>query len=311
MDIPIDFFVDVQYLMKLQKEGFEDDFNMLRENIRSLYSRGNAIDLHIHPHWMFASLRDNGYSFDSRYYTLSGFCNNNGVDSIGLIFANSYNFLKNQIMDGIDEYSINAYRAGGWSLTPLHEIKNELIQNHIRIDSSILPRCYSGKNDVAYYDFRKIKNTEPWFLDEKTCGEFDTRILEIPIYTIPWYFVLGHRVLQAFKVRFTNDRKFFSEKKKGKSCLIAKSKMKRLLDFLFSPYRLSLDSASEIDFVFKIIHKLSKKKKDSVVCLYFHPKLLTKLGINEIRKALNEMPMEEIKFARLMDVLDMGREVTH
>lgn len=273
--ISISFFVDSLYLKYLSRNGQNDEFTMLKRNVNDLYSAGNDIELHIHPHWNYCSGID-AFTFDQNYYRLSRIADLHGNEKVIEIADEAYNFLVNDIMGSYSDYRVTAFRAGGWSLQPCSIVLPHLRSKGIFIDSSVLKNCKSKKNRIEYFDYKKCPQKPIWLFDssqeviKETNNITDNTFVEIPVLTASGFSASVHKI-ERMVARKLNPPKAY--KKMGESCLTKKTTFEKLLDIVTEPIRFTVDNMDDIDFYFRYLDKV-KNQSNGVACFYFHPKLL-------------------------------------
>lgn len=279
-------FVDILFFDYLLRHNEEATFNSLKNNICNMHKLGHSIQVHIHPHWLKTEGDLYFYSFDKKYYRLSNF-----ADEQEDIIRYSINFLKKKIMSDYTNYSPIAFRAGGWSIQPESKILETLFDNGVVVDSSVVKNSFSGKGKIEFYDYRNCPKSDFWSISPyshiNTISTSQKKsIIEIPVYTINGVGITFYKILNAIKRRFMPHKR--KNQKKGISCLGKKTKFQRFKSLLFEPIRFSLDNPEHISLYLKTIKRLSKKRKNSIVCMYFHPKLLDDSAINEFEHFIDE-----------------------
>ena len=207
------FFIDATYLLTLLKYK-DKNFKKIKENIKKILKFGNDIGLHLHPQWLDAvKLDDNRWSFKTfdryRLHSLD-------IDEIFVLFSQAKKVLEDIIHEVID-YSVECFRAGGWSIQPFSILKDSFLKNKIKFDFSVNPGLYSNKESYAYYDFRNtIYDKSFWKFETDVCkSSSDGKFVEIPVTTIKIRKILLLLNYYFFKKneKESNDGKYISEKK--------------------------------------------------------------------------------------------------
>jgi hypothetical protein len=164
------FFVDALYLDKLKYTGGKhiNTYTQIESQLLNLVSNNHRIELHLHPHWIDAYWDDktSAWIFPSyRHYKLNSLTENEIID----IFIKTVALLNNIARKVDKDYSVMAFRAGGWEVEPFSKIKKAMIQSGIFIDSSVLPGAkYRGEvHDLNYIDIQKTS----WFQFTEDIGE--------------------------------------------------------------------------------------------------------------------------------------------
>lgn len=275
-NIKLVFFVDVGYLVQLekQKEDFpalEGDYKLITNQIKELANNGHGIDLHIHPHWEDSYYDGTKWVFNTNRYKLSDFNEDEIID----IITRYNNTLKR-----ISGKAPKAFRAGGWSAQPFHNIKEGLAKNEVFIDSSVFPKGhYVSKNQA--FDFRNVSQykTKYQFSEDLTVEDSQGDFTEIPIssYKVsPFFF---------WKFAFKKLQKRKQDISYGDGSAISlKNKEKLRLMTSFSHSVVSIDGykASYIKKAFKCYVKHTNDSDNFV--LIGHPKAFTNYSLNEVEK---------------------------
>ena len=179
------FFVD--YLMfesleAINEKRAQDDLLLLKNQIRDIVKRGHRIELHLHPHWKDAKYNSDGtwdYS-DFSHYSLSSF----DEETIVSMFREGADYLNALAREEIPDYTICAFRAGGWAVQPFDKIRKGFLAAGIKIDSSVAVGMY-GSNQYSYFDFTSAPQSESWSFENDVCKEHDGgQFIEIPITTV-------------------------------------------------------------------------------------------------------------------------------
>ena len=99
------------------------------------------------------------------------------------------------------EYKVNAFRAGGYLIEPFVKIKEALLINEIKIDSSVCPNSFND-NGIFSFDFRSYPNKVKYSFESTPKAVENTgSFLEIPITTvkIPALINLFFKILRKIK----------------------------------------------------------------------------------------------------------------
>jgi len=176
--IKLNFFVDAGYLFALKKNcnthpHLVQDFEKISNQIQFLARKGHGIELHVHPHWEDAQYDGEKWIFPMSRYKLSDF---DKTESSNIITK------YNEILAEISGQSPIAFRAGGWSAQPFSQLKSALLNNGIKIDSSVFANGYSTSSNQSF-DFRSVPQfkTQYYFSDDLTQEDQNGDFKEIPI----------------------------------------------------------------------------------------------------------------------------------
>ena len=194
------FFVDWQmlkYLREANTERTKEDLKLITEQLHDIVYRGHRIELHIHPHWVDAKYNGDGtWNFsDFSHYMLSTF---NEVE-ITSMFVEGCNLLNNIAREVEPNYSIIAFRAGGWAVQPFPMLKEAFRASGIKIDSSTSFGAFNLKEDQKY-DFRKMPKKAVYrFSEDVTIEDAKGEFIEVPISSYKQNFVL--KMIRKLKER--------------------------------------------------------------------------------------------------------------
>lgn len=176
-------------LLELEKNFSElgKDRNLIEEQILNLASRGHDVQLHLHPHWLDAEYENGKWNFDYKRFKLHNLSDKNNPSDINTIIGCvtfSKRLMEKLIKEVNPEYKVNTFRAGGYLIEPFVTIKEALLINEIKIDSSVCLNSFNSHGDFSF-NFRSYPNKTQYKFeltpkDLVTTGSF----LEVPITTV-------------------------------------------------------------------------------------------------------------------------------
>ena len=148
------FFVDTAMLLVMKDTKC---FDIVKQQIQDIVLQGHDIGLHIHPHWQDAKLIDNcRWKFeDYSHYRLHSF----EQSKLHKIVKECYALL-NSIVNEVKDYTVDTFRAGGWSIQPFSALKEIFQKVGIKYDFSVLPGMNDDDRPKHYYDFKNYPNTK-------------------------------------------------------------------------------------------------------------------------------------------------------
>ncbi|WP_052158296.1 polysaccharide deacetylase family protein [Lacinutrix jangbogonensis] len=275
------FFVDSGYLIKLkeykhQYPQLEQDYNLVRNQIKELSDNGHDIQLHIHPHWEDTEYSENGWVFDLKRYRLDAF----SEDEIENIF-----YKYKSVLEEIIDKKINTYRAGGWCIQPFEKLKTAFLKYGLKIDSTVF---YKGKNSTKtqWFNFSTAKNLDHWKFSNDPCIEDeDGSFIEIPIAST--------KVSPSFFWKFVFIKKIGSKKHKpygdGNASPTSNQQIKRLLTKP-SYSVVSMDGYKAI--LLNSAHKKYTKENKKNFVIIGHPKAFTEFSLNKFDKFIGDKLMK-------------------
>ena len=187
-----------------------------------------------------------------------------------ILFAKSIELLTEIVRSAGGDYSLDAYRAGGWSIQPFGDFAPLFREFGIRYDFSVAARHWSF-TDAHWYDFTTIRDaTGPYrFSTDVTIAVDAGEFIEFPISYLE-IGALSRRLDTALQMTFY--RRFFQPSGKGE---ILQTKV---LEYDSNQYqmRCSQHLASPEYFRCSFMPEYYKfVKENDYLHFISHPKLLT------------------------------------
>lgn len=298
------FFADVCSVFQYKKYSMEEYPRAFKEQLRYMNEKQQDVQLHIHPNWLKSSpTGDGNWHIDVESYKLHYF-EHDSEYSMNSIFKMGKEYLESVIGENDENYKCIAYRAGGFCIQPEEKIIDCMLENDIRIESSVAPYLVA-KGAVNDYNFLKLPKKANWWVDSKkglssTVEKSEKSVLEIPIGTVrnnifrflktpmkEWH-VPPHQVL-------------------GTSIKLPQKKENKLVALVRNCYRrafgygiLSLDSRGykillgDLEQLYK---KYNCKDEDVYICTICHPKLANQETIDNMERFIEEVKKKNDKFA--------------
>lgn len=197
------YFVDYLMIKKMRDTKMEEtnnDLNLIETQLKDILKRGHRIELHLHPHWIDAKYNGDGtWDFQSFYhYSLSSLEEETIID----MFKEGCDYLNSLAQEIVPNYSVCAFRAGGWAIQPFNKIKRGFEETNIVVDSSVSWGTV-GKNQYSYYDFRSSPDKiYYYFSEDPTVEDQSGHFCEVPISSYKRYFIYRlidkiHRMISA------------------------------------------------------------------------------------------------------------------
>ncbi|MFN0188212.1 MAG: hypothetical protein ACKVQV_05875 [Bacteroidia bacterium] len=168
------FFVDTTYLCRLKEQGKAnpeclDDLKEISIQLIDMIKAGHYVQPHIHPHWLDAiydpATREFGLLNISRYR----FHQLSDVDKKE-VFTSSVQILKEIILPHFPNYKINAFRAGGWSIQPFSDFKEQFIEHDIKYDLTVVNGLYQFSN-AQIFDYSDAPKKHVYYFENKVVEE--------------------------------------------------------------------------------------------------------------------------------------------
>ncbi len=167
------FFVDTTYLCRLKEQAkthpeCNEDFNAIANQLLDMIRDGHYVQPHIHPHWLDAIYEPKTREFNLLNIERYRFNQLTDADK-KKVFTSSIEILKEIIFPHFPDYKINAFRAGGWSIQPFSDFKEQFIEHGIKYDLTVVNSLYQFSN-AQIFDYSDAP--------EKHVYRFENRVVE-------------------------------------------------------------------------------------------------------------------------------------
>lgn len=169
------FFVDTVYLMRLQDIAATyaeaaRDLADIQVQMAAIVEQGHTVFPHIHAHWLDAVYMPskNEWSLENtRYYQFSSV----PTEVQELLFEKSMQIIRSLAGSVEQNYKVDAYRAGGWSIQPFSHFKPHFLKYGIMHEFSVIPGKYHF-SDAHVFDFRTAsRNSSIYQFSDDPCVE--------------------------------------------------------------------------------------------------------------------------------------------
>jgi hypothetical protein len=216
-------FVEAAEFEILESVGFNLHANSIASQIRDFRRKGYEIGLHIHPQWYNGYQAAGAWILDGNEYNLCSL----PIDRIRQILQRSLDYLRKKLDE--PDFTPLAFRAGNWLLQPTLGIAKVLIENGIRVDSSV----YRGGLQKRFgLDYRRTwKHGYFWrFREDVTMPDPSGELLELPTYTtmVPSW-------------RLLNSKRIYLQQRHTRQAPKQNAITRRLRDFLRLRQPMKLD----------------------------------------------------------------------
>lgn len=289
------FFVDAAYLMRILEEPrAAEDARRVVDQIARAVAAGHRAELQMHPHWLDAVWIGHGrWEFPTyRYYRIQALSETRSVDLV----VSATEALCEAVREAQGDYTVQAYRAGGFCAQPFAFIAAGMQAAGLTIDSSVAAGTVANTK-THYFDYRTVPDGPCWrFDDDPLVPVADGRLTEIPVSCIrvgPWTRTRRRLEMLADPHAFhgLGDGTYMP----GYDTLLGK--------ILPSNTLLALESTSPA-----LLRSLLSRA-DSTVTMIGHPKSLARVSMDSIR-ALAEDGVRFMLPAELVAETDaaMGRD---
>lgn len=182
------FFVDTTYLIRLRDiakeyESARKDFENIKHQIVNLVTSGHSVFPHIHPHWLDAKYDEHANEWSLKDFSKYRFSSIN-KEQRDFLFEESINILRDIINPLMPRYTIDSYRAGGWSIQPFSDFKPYFEKYGIVNDFSVIPGKYNVST-AHIFDYRNAPSKNIYqFNDDVTKESEDGPFKEFTISSI-------------------------------------------------------------------------------------------------------------------------------
>lgn len=182
------FFVDTLFLWRLKSESSNvkraaEEYDLIVSQLQRAVKAGHYIFPHIHAHWLDAVYQPETGEWDLsniRYYRFTSL----PVLEQNRVFDLSIHIIKEITAPVTEEYMIDSYRAGGWSIQPFSRFRDQFIRHNIKYEFSVIP----GKKVVSeahVYDFTEAPQKNYYFFEDEVTKENPSgRFTEFTISTV-------------------------------------------------------------------------------------------------------------------------------
>jgi hypothetical protein len=180
------------------------DYLLIKKQLQEAVLRGHDVQLHIHSAY-FNSKYNKNWHLDYSEYNIAEL----PFERVNNIVKQSKEFLESMICEVKSDYSCIAYRSVGWSMMPTKNIYSALVNNGIKIDTSVY-KWGKSNSFKANYDYSlAFSNSIPYRASRDNINFFDSdgKLTEYPIYTelkSILYFVSIQRFYRIIQKRISN-----------------------------------------------------------------------------------------------------------
>ena len=197
---------DIGEILKFKEHAEQtgrDDFHyekiaaQLKETIRN----GHDVQLHIHASYFNARLEHGSWKQDWSEYNFAGL----PYERLQEVVRVGKEFLETLLQPVNPDYRCEVFRAANWSMSPSRNAVRALVENGIRIDTSVFK--HGRRKGIVSFDYSNAcSDVVPWRVDENDiCRRSDSgKLLEVPIYSERrWIgaFLTANRIYRTYLTR--------------------------------------------------------------------------------------------------------------
>ena len=281
--LPLVFFVDAGFLLRLREDGRRSpllmrDHDRIMRQLETFVTAGHEIQLHVHSHWEDSYWNGEAWDINTLRYRLHDF----GEAAISEIVKRYANALR----DVTGGEGVFAYRAGGWVIQPFARIRSALRDAGIYIDSTIFAGG-TAEGETHSFDFSNAPAASHWFFDDnplelKSQGEF----LEVPI--------ASYRLSPAFYWRFAMAKKLGGSLHRpfgdGNAIPLSRSDLVGKLS-RWTTSVVSIDGYKS-SFLIDAYRKYERAGKTDFVVIG-HPKSLSRYSLQRLERFISERKVSQ------------------
>ena len=290
--VKMNVFVDAAYLLQMQKlqsqyPQLQKDYKTVTNHITQLDDAGHAIQLHLHPQWLYSTYDGEKWKLDLDHYKLSDIPLDDQKHLIieGTILLNSFIGRK-----------VTAFRAGGYSIENFPELYDTFLSVGIRFDSSVY-RGNQAKGRFNSYDYRYVPQKTSWhFSGCHKREDAKGQMIEYPISTIVVQALKYLKNKRAGHPEYSNITESREKWGDGKTIGAPGGKVYMLLrkiEMLFGnkAIRASIEESVNLE---KVYSYSTKHYQGSDFVIIGHPKAISPFNIAVLEKFINNH--KELKF---------------
>ena len=276
---------------KYFEETGEDKFHYkaIEKQLQNAVQRGHDVQLHIHSSYFKAKFDGKKWLQNWEEYNMAAL----PYERISEMIKSGIKLLENIILPIKSDYKCTAFRAANWSMIPTENIYKALIDNGIKIDTSV----YKGgcQNGNVCYDYREAhSNIENYSASRQNINYHDEngRLTEYPIYTEMryfWNFVSPLRIFRMIRAKFhkhsKNATKIIDNQNETKE---DNRKLSLKSFFRKNAWKLDFNQANGRQMIaaLKRIQKLDIRKNNVSVVLIGHSKTFVPYNEKTLEKFL-------------------------
>lgn len=157
----------------------EFGYAAIEAQLRRLVATGHDVQLHIHPSYERAEWHHGRWEQDYASYDITRL----GFARIQSLVRRGKAYLEEVLRPARADYACTVFRAANWSMQPSPDIVRALIENGIRIDTSVFK--YGRREGLVRFDYTGAwSDLIPWPAAARDIcvREVNSPLVEVPIY---------------------------------------------------------------------------------------------------------------------------------
>jgi hypothetical protein len=203
---PLTIMADIAEILKFkeyaEEHGHDDyHYHQVVAQLQAAVSRGHDVQLHIHSSYFKARHDGRRWVQEMAEYDIARL----SLERLNEMISLGKDYLESTLKPANPSYRCLAFRAANWSVSPAKNVVKALIQNGIRIDTSVFK--FGRRNGLVNFDYTDAcSNLIPWRVSEENLCWPDARgrVWEFPIYAEKrWLgaFLTLNRIYRAIQSR--------------------------------------------------------------------------------------------------------------
>jgi hypothetical protein len=158
-----------------------DDFHhaAIADQLRQAIQRGHDVQLHLHPSFFNATFNGDRWEQDWSEYDVSRL----QPERLQQMVRSGIEYLENLLKPVDLRYECMAFRAGNWAVSPSRDLVHALVNNGIRVETSVFK--YGSREGIVNFDYSNAhSDLVPWPVDENDICRWKEggKLIESPIY---------------------------------------------------------------------------------------------------------------------------------
>jgi hypothetical protein len=164
------------------EEHGQDDFHYARiaAQLQDAVRRGHDVQLHVHASYFNAQFKNRRWEQDWSEYNFAGL----PLQRLNEIVRLGRRYLEDLLQPVKPGYRCIAFRAANWAVNPSRNVVRALVNNDIRIDTSVFK--YGRRDTLVHFDYSSAHSSAlPWRVGENDICVPDPsgQLVEFPIYS--------------------------------------------------------------------------------------------------------------------------------
>ena len=188
------FFEVIEYIRlkeewdKGNKMGYSNSpIDAIEKQVINAALNGHDIQLHVHPQWINAVYKNNGWEMDLSNWRVGDFDAGNGFRVKDMLKLGKET-IENLIQPALPSYKCTVFWACGFNIMPSEEAYESMKELGLSLDSSVYPGGYEN-TELSFFDYREVSpDKDFWWADKMDISRQDAKrkeIVEVPIFALP------------------------------------------------------------------------------------------------------------------------------